>query len=156
VDLFSGTETAAILDSTRMGTQSVYHASCDILIKMNTKRCDKCKKYQKVLIAMVSCPQKDDRTNPSSHTTYINLSTPEKNQRLTLLHQENRKAQQQIRRLNQKLEAITAQQGVSLSDELHNDIKQIASTNTQEINSRYPENSFQRLFWDQQTKANSY
>ena len=45
---------------------------------------------------------------------------------------------------------------MSLSDELHNDIKQIASTNTQEINSRYPENSFQRLFWDQQTKANSY
>ena len=31
----AGTETAAILDSTRMGTQSVYHASCDILIKMN-------------------------------------------------------------------------------------------------------------------------
>ena len=92
---------------------------------------------------MVSRPQKDDRTNHSSHTTYANLSTPEKNQRLTLLHQENRKAQQQIRRLNQKLEAITIQQGVSLSDELHNDIKQIASTNTQEINSRYPENSFQ-------------
>ena len=60
------------------------HASCDILIKMNTKRCDKCKKYRKVLIAMVSRPQKDDCTNPSSHTTYANLSTPEKNQRLTL------------------------------------------------------------------------
>ena len=32
MDLFSGTETAAILDSTRTGTQSVYHANCDILI----------------------------------------------------------------------------------------------------------------------------
>ena len=156
VDLFSGTETVAVLDSTRTGTQSVYHASCEILIRVNTKRCDKCKKYRNVLSAMVSRPRKDDRTNPSSHTTYVNLSTPEKNQRLSLLHQENRKAKQQIRRLNQKLEAITVQQGVNLSDELHNDIKQIASTNTQEIYSRYPENSFQRLFWDQQTKASSY
>ena len=105
---------------------------------------------------MVSRPQKDERTKPSSHTTYANLSTPEKDRRLGLLHQENRKAKQHIKNLRQKIETITIQDGVNLSDELHSDIKLIASTNTQDIYSRFPEDLFQRLFWDQQLQASSY
>ena len=105
---------------------------------------------------MVSRPQKDERTKPSSHTTYANLSTPEKDRRLGLLHQENRKAKQHIKNLRQRIETITIQDGVNLSDELHSDIKLIASTNTQDIYSRFPEDSFQRLFWDQQLQASSY
>ena len=145
-----------MLDSVRTGVQSIYHVSCEILIKMKTKRCDKCKKYRNVLFAMVSCPQKDERTKPSSHTTYANLSTPEKDRRLGLLHQENRKAKQHIKNLRQKIETITIQDGVNLSDELHSDIKLIASTNIQDIYSRFPEDSFQQLFWDQQLQASSY
>ena len=104
---------------------------------------------------MVSCPQKDKRTDPSSHTNYTYLSTPEKDKRLGLLHQDNRRAKQQIRHLRQKIEEITIKEGVHLSDELHSDIKSIASANTRDIYSRFPEHSFQRLFWGQQVQASS-
>ena len=45
---------------------------------------------------------------------------------------------------------------MNLSDELYSDIKVIASTNTQDIYSRFPKDSFQRLFWNQQVQASSY
>ena len=136
---FIGTETVAVLDSTRTDVQSVYCVTCEILIKNKTKRCDTCKKYRNVLSAMVSHPQKDERTHPSSHTAYANLHTPEKDKRLDLLHKENRKVKLQIRRLKQKIEAVAIQQGVNLNDELHSDIKLIASTSTQHIHSTYQE-----------------
>ena len=66
---------------------------------------------------MMSCPQKDEHAHPSS-----NLSTPEKDERLGLLHKENRKARLQIKRLKQKIEAVAIQQGVCISNELHSDI----------------------------------
>ena len=93
---------------------------------------------------MVSRPQKDEHTHPSSHTAYINLSTPEKDERLGLLHKENRKARLQIKRLKQKIEAVAIQQGVCISNELHSDIKLIASRFI--LYSKYPEDSFQQLF----------
>ena len=105
---------------------------------------------------MASRHQKDEQTHPSSHTTYANLHTPEKDERLSRLHEENRKAKVQIKRLIQKIESATIQDGVCLNDELHNDFKLIASMNTKDIHSTYPEDSFERLFWDQQVKASSY
>ena len=55
---------------------------------------------------------------------------------------QNRKAKQHIKNLRQKIEITTIQDGVNLSDKLHSDIKLIASTNTQDIYSRFPEDSF--------------
>lgn len=55
---------------------------------------------------------------------------------------ENRKAKVQIKHLMQKIENATIQDGVCLNDELHNGIKLIASTNTKEIHSACPEDSF--------------
>jgi len=41
---------------------------------------------------MLSRHLKDQKTHPSSHTTYANLSTSEKSERLRNLHLENKKA----------------------------------------------------------------
>ena len=155
---FIGSEIVATVDSNRTGVPSIHHVKCEILIKANTsmKICECCKKYRKTLTAMASRKQKDtDRTDPSSHTAYVHLSTPEKNKRLSRLHKDNKRAMLEIKRLKQISAAITLD-GVSLSDELHDDVKMMASAATKQIYSEYPEDSFQRLLWEQQVQANKY
>jgi len=102
---------------------------------------------------MLSRRLKDQKTHPSSHTTYANLSTSEKDERLRNLHQENKKAKLCVRRLEQKISAAASQEGITLDDELHNDMKTMMDAATKQVYSLYPEGSFQRLFWDQQQTA---
>jgi len=105
---------------------------------------------------MASCDHKDEVTDPSSHTNYVYLNTPQKNDRLTRLHKENRKLSLQVAQLEEKLLAVTAQDGIILSDELHDDVKKMATACTKQVYSTHPDGSFQKLFWDQQVKASEY
>ena len=43
--------------------------------------------------------------------------------------------------------------GVILEPEIHNDIERIMEEKTGEIRENYPEDSFGRLFWEQQLNA---
>ena len=102
---------------------------------------------------MASYDHKDEITDPSSHINYTYLSTPVKNDRLSRLHEENRKLTLRVTQLEQKLLAVTAQDGITLTDELHNDVKKMAVACTTQIHSTHHDGSFPRLFWDQQVKA---
>jgi len=64
----TGTGVVATKTSTRTGTKSTYHSNCEILISslLNPAHCSSCKKHRKSLSAMVSRPQKDEWTHPSS------------------------------------------------------------------------------------------
>ena len=93
---------------------------------------------------MVSRPHLDDKTDPSSHTIYCNLTNEEKDQRLHRLQQERKASRSKITRLKQKISKITEEQGIQL---LHKDMKLIVDEEKEEIHSKYPENFFQRLFW---------
>ena len=90
----------------------------------------------------------DGLTDPSSHTNYMYLNTPEKNDKLAQLHKEKRKLSLRVTQLEQKLLALT--------DDFHSDVKKIADACTKQIYSTHPEGSFQRLFWDQQVTASEY
>ena len=70
-------KTVALLESRIPGHPSIYHPDCEILIQ-SSGRCISCNKQRRSLAAMVSRPHTDDRTNPSSHTTYCNLTDAEK------------------------------------------------------------------------------
>ena len=85
-------------------------------------------KHRKSLAAMVCHPHKDDSSNPSSHTTYGNLHMPEKDARLSHLHQENRKAKLHIIRLEQKISLAANEDGVKLDEELHSDIMNLVAS----------------------------
>ena len=140
-----GSEIVATVDSTRTGVTSIYHVKREILITVNDsiKRCEPYKKHRKTLSAMVSRKPKDsDRTNPTRHTAYVHLSTPEKNERLTCLHNINKRAMLEIKRLKQKILTAISSDGVSLSDELHDEVRMMASATTSQmaqIYSGYPE-----------------
>ena len=146
------------MDSTRTGVQSIYHVKCEILIKVTgeVKRCEHCKKHRKSLSAIACRKQKDERTDPTSHTNYTYLKTPEKNERLSRMHKENRKLTLQNLQLKEKLSSETVKVGIIVNDELHDDLKSIASASAKQIHSTHPEDSFKRLFWDQQVKASQY
>ena len=94
----------------------------------------------------------DDRTCPSTITTYANLTSEEKSERLRWLHHEKR---MWIRRLCEKLDELTAAEGVCLDEELHSDFLQVMNDNTKEVHSSQEEGTFQWLFWDQHHTASS-
>ena len=150
-------EEVGILDSTRSNVTAVYHAQCEILINCLQERCGNCTKYRKSLSAMASrtSKQKDDRTCPKSHTTYANLTSEEKSERLHRLHHENRMLEQQTRRLQEVIADSTATDGVYLDKELNSDVVQLMNDSTKEVHSFHKEGTFQRIFWDQQQTANS-
>ena len=106
---------------------------------------------------MVTRIQKDDdKTNPSSHTAYITLHTPEKIKRLHRLQQERKNALLCINRLKQKIAAIVDRDGITVDEELHEDLKAITAEHTKEIEASNPQDSFKRLFWEQQQRASSF
>lgn len=101
--------------------------------------------------------QKDgDKSNPSSHTAYITLHPQEKNERLHRLQQERKKAMLHISRLKQKIAAIVDRDGITVDEEMHKDLKAMTTEYTKEIEESNPDNSFKRLFWEQQQKASSF
>jgi len=97
----------------------------------------------------------DDKTHPSSHTTYATLSEPEKEERLHRLHSENARLKLQIGRLKEKIVSAVERDGVIVDPDLHEDLKDMVATSRNEVHKLYPEGSFERLFWEEQEKAMS-
>lgn len=95
--------------------------------------------------------EKENRISPSSHVNY--LSTPEKSQRLSQLHQAVRTAQKRVSRLVTQLEKVTTTVGESLDPKTHSDLQSIVRESEPEVYKRFPPESFGRIFWDQQKKA---
>ena len=83
-----GENRVAVIDATRTGQSTLFHVDCEILIQPSNNRCIACTKHRKLLTAMKARKPKDtDRTDPSSHTNYAFLCTPEKDERLHRLQQ---------------------------------------------------------------------
>ena len=109
------------------------------------------------MVSRASCTslQAEDRTCPSSHTNYIYLTSEEKSIQLYRLQHDKRMLQQQLRRLQNVISESIATKGVTLDEELHDDISQLIKDHTKDVHSNYEEGTFQHLFWEQQTMANS-
>ena len=73
-----GTGIVARVDTTRTGSPSIYHVNCEMLVTRGNHRCSCSKKHRKLLCAIATRDQKDDKTNPSSHTNYSCLTSTEK------------------------------------------------------------------------------
>ena len=95
------------------------------------------------------------RTHPSSHTPYRSLSTSEKITRMHRLHSLQRNTHKQLERLKAKLAAAVERNGSPVDEQMHRDLTTIVAAQSPYIESTYPPDSFQRLFWEQQKQANS-
>ena len=95
------------------------------------------------------------RVHPASHVNYRYLSDNELKARLHNLHREVRCYSMKLERMKRKLEEIADTHGSELDSRADQDIRQIMRESAASIRERYPSNSFQRLFFEQQLKAAS-
>ena len=155
--LCTGKSVVARVDSERLGSSSIFHVDCEIILDSTSKsgRCSACTKHRKSLNTMASRTHRDDRTHPSSHTAFSLLNTPEKEERLHRMHRENVCLKSQIARLREKISTAVSNDGVNVDPELNEDLKDMVEKSRDEIHKTYPEGSFERVFWGEQEKAMS-
>ena len=139
---------------------TVRRVDCDFLCSPSAQcpqRCRSCQVLRTTLRSSISrsTNTSDARTNPSSHTQYRSLSVCEKDIRLRNLHCSLRVLKQRICRLEARLERLTESEGLSLREDDVDDLSVIFQDVSSTVNERYPPDSPQRVFWDQQMKYNS-
>ena len=105
--------------------------------------------------ASCSSIQTDDCTCPSSHTNYCRLTNDKKSICLHRMQQDKRLLQQQLRRLQDAIAESTETHGVLLDEELQADISELIKAHTKDVHSAHEEGTFQQLFWEQQSRANT-
>lgn len=137
---------------------TVRTSKCDLIVSRGA-RCDHCKKYRSVLRAMYSRQQKStpssERTDISSHTNYRYLTTPEKAKRMTNLRAEVVQQKRKISLLEERVKYLTEVAGIEVDDDINHDLSDIMDEMTEEVHKKFPENSFERVFWNQQLQAKS-
>ena len=135
---------------------AVRHTKCSILVPETGKRCLQCTAYRRTLNVLAKRQQQanpEERSHPQSHTNYRYLSSPDKVERLRKLHQLYRKTSKQLHHLKLRLANAIEQQGVNLGSSLDDDLHSIMLQEGPLVLSKLPEDSFQRLFWQQQLSA---
>ena len=119
--------------------------------------CSVCKTYKNTLYSLEHKRKKHIPSPhpemPTSHVNYRYLSSSEKVQRLEHMKVMVRSARSRIAYLEKRIVAATEKEGVHIDTELHNDLIAIADDNQQHILNKYPEGSFQQLFWKQQLQV---
>ena len=121
-----------------------------VLDNENSIRCKQCTNFRATLRVRNNRLQRrtESRTEPSSSVPYCVLSKEEMQTRMKNLHCELRKIQKQRARQKQIVEAAVDKHGITLDEEIHNDLKQIIKTENSELF-----NTFQKVFWQQQVHA---
>ena len=54
---------------------------------------------------------------------------------------------------NKSLNTTTEKSGVEVDEQIHGDLSHIMEEMTHEVEKEFPENSFERVFWNQQIQA---
>lgn len=94
----------------------------------------------------------DPCTSKSSHVNYRFLSSPEKVVRMRQLRTENLAMKRKIANLEAKINDIICKEGIEFDDETTSDLRQIMMEHDSII-SKFPEDSFQPIYWKQQKEA---
>ena len=160
--LRAGTQATAKWDENTLPYPTIRHRACCMLLTedASAERCKDCGEYRKVLRAHLS-RQKNavdntvSRTDPTSHVNIRYLQTPEMETRIKLLHDTTRTLSKKIGRLEAKIDAAAEKAGVVVDEGMHRDITAIMKSESAKVASKYPANSFQHQFWEQQLKAAS-
>lgn len=138
---------------------TIRHVSCRVLLSSGEEvRCGQCTQYRKVLHAMLFREHNHSdtsvsRTDADSHVNYRYLKTPEKIERLQALHHQNRLCLKRLSRLQSKLHEVIEQQSVVVDEPVADDLSQIMEEEEVQVQSLFPEGSFQQVFWQQQKQA---
>ena len=156
--------TVAFIDTTypiflngEVYSRTIRTTACEVLV--HGPKCEACKKYRPVLRFLHSQwvrqlkSDAEKHTAVSSHTNYRYLRTPQRKELMSKLRAEVKSKRNEVERLKSKLKEATEKWGICVDKQLEDDLQAIMVENTKEVSQKYAENSFHRLFWDQQLKA---
>lgn len=154
-----GTKIVACIDSRTLTHSTIRHSECEMLVdsEKTSERCQICTAYRKTLHTLSTRLSKlsDARLEVSSHTNYSSLTSSEKNQRMKNLHDVVRQKENKIKYWQEKLDESLRSSSVQLDDALCDDFQTIMASENNLIMKKYPEGSFQNVFWKQQFEAAS-
>ena len=109
---------------------TIRHVECEIILPAEGKdRCSPCFEYHRTLTVLsrrymnVDEMSVEQRINPSSHTDFRFLKTPEKTEQLQLLHRENRVIQKKMSRMQSKLKEVFNQQAIDVNEATDGNLK---------------------------------
>lgn len=130
-------------------------SQCELLISCEgVSRCDACKTYSKTLRALYSRFSNNERImTPSKFTNNRYLSSPHKERKLKHLQKRALMAEKEVERLKEVIRSSTEERGISVDPSLHEDLQAIMRSHNQDVQQRFPQGTFQRLFWDEQLKC---
>ena len=137
--------------------QTVRSSSCEMLSQ--GPKCSSCVEYRSPLRSAYNRWNKRTLRSPSkftsasSRTPFSYLRTPEKRRRYSLLRARAIAAEKKLARLRKRLKESISKSGVTIESDLHSDLVQTMEENNEEIQKKYGEGTFRRLFWDQQMQA---
>ena len=92
------------------------------------------------------------RTAADSHVNYCYLTSTEKNERMSQLHQASKRAKRRITILENSIEEMSNTVGENVDKQMHQDLLTILQENNDHLK-KLPTGSFKELFWNQQMKA---
>ena len=112
---------------------------CSVLLSSPGTRCNACTKYRLTLNALLHKKHKksDDRSDPSSHTNFRYLNTPQKMLRMRRLNVRYRNTQARVKCLKQNLARAVQERGISVDDEISKDMVAIMAENSSQVASKY-------------------
>lgn len=135
---------------------TVKHVNCSLLLDdKDSQQCSSCKSHRKILLVQLSRRKESSlsHVDTSSHTNYRFLSTPEKIQRMRLMKRDSKILRLRCDGLMNKLAVLMEKRGVYVDENMEKDLVTIMETNSANIESEFPDDSFQKLFWQQQMNA---
>ena len=145
----------AYIDTQVLSSPTIRHRKCHLVVASGDVRCLLCKQLRNSLHAVYSrlskqSHDKENTTAPSSHVNCRHLSTPEKQERLSRLHDAVRVARRRAQRIEARLERTIEKVGESVDSEMHKELCSIVSDNDVSIQNSFAPGSFG---WDQQKMA---
>ena len=138
---------------------TVRASTCEMLV--DGRKCASCISYRNSLRTMYRRWLKQKSLSPSkrqSTSSKINmrwLSTPEKSKRYAELRGRLDAKSKEVKRLKERVNAILDKNNVPLDPSLHSDFKSIMHEMSAKVREKYAEDSFKRLFWEEQLKLAS-
>ena len=122
------------------------------------KRCSSCLSHRHVLrtlVARLKRPILHSKTAHGSRANFRYLTTPDKIDRLHKMRKFQHRTQAHLARLESQLHQVIEEEGVEVDEATHAYLKHIVTETDDHVKSSVPENSFQKIFWEQQKKASA-
>lgn len=134
--------------------ETIRSSRCHLLIR--GMKCSECVSYRDTLRSIHHRWSKKQSKSPSkatsthTHTNERWLNTPQKKEKVSRLKSRMRASEKRAKYMAEKIKESMDNKGMQVDDPLHIGLNHILNDHTKEIQKKYEEGSFHRLFWDQQ------